>query len=225
MPPETTKNKKKNRTKKNGVKCRTLKYILNIHHTKRVTYATVPYVPSVVLLRDLEEMKELALSICFPLLFSNLFQNAIDFNTVWSKFDAKNATVYSVMIVLICLYLVAIVFAFRYYRGTPSGRLMTDRMFLKLPLVGKTMRKIAISRFTQTFGSATHGGIPILKALAVSANVSGNQVIKNAVMQVATHVQEGTALAPPLDATGEFPPLVIRMIAAGEKSAGTRATG
>ena len=91
-------------------------------------------------------------------------------------------------------------------------------MYLNMPIVGSVIRKIAIARFTQTFGSATHGGIPILRALTVSANTAGNMVIKNAVLSVAGHVQEGTALAPPLDDTGEFPPMVIRMIAAGEKS-------
>ena len=87
-----------------------------------------------------------------------------------------------------------------------------------MPQAGKIVRKIAIARFTQTLGSATKGGIPILQALAVSANTAGNQVIRNAIRNVASNVQEGTELAPPLDATGEFPPMVIRMIAAGEKS-------
>jgi type IV pilus assembly protein PilC len=119
---------------------------------------------------------------------------------------------------LAILLIVAIVVGWSTYRKSPGGRLVTDQLFLKLPLVGKVIRKIAISRFTQTFGSATQGGIPILRALAVSANTSGNHVIRNAVMEVATHVQEGAQLAPPLDATGEFPPMVIRMIAAGEKS-------
>jgi type IV pilus assembly protein PilC len=87
-----------------------------------------------------------------------------------------------------------------------------------MPIVGPVMRKISIARFTQTFGSATKGGIPILQALTVAANTAGNQVIRNAIRDVAMHVQEGTEIAPPLDETGEFPPMVIRMIAAGEKS-------
>lgn len=116
------------------------------------------------------------------------------------------------------LGLILLIVGYRRIRKSPRGRLATDRIFLSLPIVGKVIRKIAISRFAQTFGSATHGGIPILRALAVSANTSGNYVIRDAVMRVATHVQEGASLAPPLDDTKEFPPMVIRMIAAGEKS-------
>ncbi len=114
--------------------------------------------------------------------------------------------------------IILIIIGYQRYRATPQGRINTDRMYLHMPATGKLMRKIAISRFTQTFGSATRGGIPILRALAVSANTAGNHVIRDAVMHVATKVQEGTPLAPPLDETGEFPPMVIRLIAAGEKS-------
>lgn len=116
------------------------------------------------------------------------------------------------------LLVVGVVLAWKKYRSTPGGRLATDRLFLRLPLVGTVIRKISIARFAQTFGSATKGGIPILKALTVSANTSGNHVIRDAIRDVASKVQEGTELAPPLDETGEFPPMVIRMIAAGEKS-------
>jgi len=116
------------------------------------------------------------------------------------------------------LGLISMILGYRRIRRSPKGRLATDRFFLRLPILGTVVRKIAISRFAQTFGSATHGGIPILRALAVSANTAGNYVIRDAVMKVATHVQEGASLAPPLDDTKEFPPMVIRMIAAGEKS-------
>jgi type IV pilus assembly protein PilC len=119
---------------------------------------------------------------------------------------------------LVIIAFVLIWLGIRNYKQTPKGKRLFDKVSLKMPITGKLMRKIAISRFTQTFGGATKGGIPILKALAVSANTSGNEIIKSAILSVATHVQEGTPLAPPLDDTGEFPPLVIRMIAAGEKA-------
>ncbi|MBI3721495.1 MAG: type II secretion system F family protein, partial [Fimbriimonas ginsengisoli] len=75
---------------------------------------------------------------------------------------------------LFVLVVVGTVLAWRAYRASPRGRLATDRLFLHLPVVGKVVRKVAISRFTQTFGSATTGGIPILRALAVSAKTAGN---------------------------------------------------
>lgn len=119
---------------------------------------------------------------------------------------------------IVLLVTVGFVLAVRQYYKTEGGRLVIDRILLKLPLVGKVLRKIAIARFTQTWSGATKGGIPILKALSVSANTSGNVLIRNAVMEVASNVQEGSPLGPPLDETGQFPPLVTRMIASGESS-------
>ncbi len=150
------------------------------------------------------------------------------FKSVYEQFHAELPAITRLLILmsdialhygfLAIIAIVLIVYAFRSYRKSPGGKVAIDRLVMKLPLTGNLARKIAISRFTQTFGSAMNGGIPILRALAVSANTSGNEIIKGAVMTVATRVQEGTPLAPPLDATGEFPPIVIRMIAAGEKS-------
>ena len=119
---------------------------------------------------------------------------------------------------IVLLVILGLAYAFKRYRETPEGRKQIDSLVLKLPVFGKVMRKIAIARFTQTWSGATTGGIPILKALAVSANTSGNVVIRDAVMKVAASVEEGSPLGPPLDETGEFPPLVTRMVASGEKS-------
>ena len=110
------------------------------------------------------------------------------------------------------------VFLFRQWVRTAKGRKSVDAFILRFPILGKVMRKIAIARFTQTWAGATKGGIPILKALSVSANTAGNVIIRDAVMQVAVTVQEGSPLGPPLDETGQFPPMVTRMIASGEKS-------
>jgi type IV pilus assembly protein PilC len=119
---------------------------------------------------------------------------------------------------VILLLVIALVVLFKRYRETPDGRMNVDRLVLRLPVFGKVMRKLAIARFTQTWSGATRGGIPILRALAVSAKTSGNAVIESAIINVAGQVQEGSPLGPPLDETGEFPPLVTRMIASGEKS-------
>ncbi len=101
---------------------------------------------------------------------------------------------------------------------TPRGRHIYDRLKLKLPLLGKLNRKIAIARFCQTFAGMSAAGVPILRSLAVSANTSGNVIIQEAVMKVAEQVQQGAGLAKPLEATNEFPLMVTRLIAAGEQS-------
>jgi type IV pilus assembly protein PilC len=110
------------------------------------------------------------------------------------------------------------VFAIRKYIKTPAGRLVYDKVCLKLPIVGKLNRKIAVARFTQTLAGAVQAGVPIIRALMISANTSGNLVIVNAVVHVTNLIKEGSTLAAPLEATGQFPIMVTRMIAAGEQS-------
>ena len=109
-------------------------------------------------------------------------------------------------------------FLLRRYIRTPAGRTVYDRLMLKLPLLGPLNRKIAVARFTQTFAGATKAGVPILRALAISAQTSGNVVIMEAIKKVAGFVKDGSTLTVPLEQTGQFPPMVTRMIAAGEQS-------
>jgi type IV pilus assembly protein PilC len=113
---------------------------------------------------------------------------------------------------------VAIFLLIRRYIETDKGRHQYDRLKLKLPLLGKLIRKIAIARFSVTLAGATRGGMPILQALQVSANTAGNVIIKDSIGSVINFIKEGATLAEPLAQTGEFPPMVTRMIAAGEQS-------
>lgn len=108
--------------------------------------------------------------------------------------------------------------AFRQWVQTPGGRMKYDRFKLKLPLLGKLIRKISLARFATTLAGATKGGMPILQALQVSANTAGNVIIRDSVLQAINFVKEGSTLADPLAASGQFPPMVTRMIAAGEQS-------
>jgi type IV pilus assembly protein PilC len=113
---------------------------------------------------------------------------------------------------------IGIVMAFKRYIQTPTGRKIFDQIMLKLPLLGKLNRKIAVSRFTQTFAGAIKAGVPILRALAISAQTSGNVIIMDAIKKVANFVKEGATLSVPLEQTGQFPPMVTRMVSAGEQS-------
>ena len=119
-------------------------------------------------------------------------------------------------IVIIATYIGT--FLFRRYIRTPAGRMVFDRVMLKLPLIGSLNRKIAVARFTQTFAGAVKAGVPILRALAISAQTAGNVVIQEAIKKVANFVKDGSTLTVPLEQTGQFPPMVTRMIAAGEQS-------
>jgi type IV pilus assembly protein PilC len=109
-------------------------------------------------------------------------------------------------------------YGYKRYAETPNGKRRLDELSLKLPLVGPIMRKVAIARFVQTLAGSTRAGVPVLRALAVSAGASANSVIKDAVMTAASAVRDGAALGPELEKTNEFPPMVTKMVAAGEAS-------
>ncbi|MEW6529500.1 MAG: type II secretion system F family protein [Thermodesulfobacteriota bacterium] len=116
------------------------------------------------------------------------------------------------MIVVIGL----LIFAFRKFYQTPRGRLIVDRILLKLPAFGLLLKKVAVSRFCATLGTMISSGVPILDALEITAKTAGNVIIENAIMATRTAIAEGRTIAEPLMETGIFPGMVVRMIAVGE---------
>ena len=113
---------------------------------------------------------------------------------------------------------VALYFGFQRYVKTPRGRKQYDAFKLKVPLFGKLNRKIAIARLTRTLSAMVRAGVPSLQALMISARVANNVIIAEAMTTVAEFVQQGSRLWMPMEKTGQFPPMVTRMIAAGEES-------
>ena len=150
------------------------------------------------------------------------------FAKVYVQFKAELPVVTKALVVLsdfminytwvIVVGILVIFFGCRYYNRTPKGKRFFDLVKLNLPLVGKILRKVAIARFCQTFSSMTSGGVPIIKALMVSATTAGNTIIEENVLKVVTAVKEGESFSRPLEATGQFPPMVTKMIASGEDS-------
>jgi type IV pilus assembly protein PilC len=116
------------------------------------------------------------------------------------------------------LVVVAIFIAFTMFKKTKFGRLVTDKVKLKLPLVGPVISKVAISRFTRTLGTLVSSGVPILQALTIVKETSGNVVVANAVTAVHDSVKEGETITAPLEASGVFPPMVISMVDVGEQT-------
>lgn len=119
---------------------------------------------------------------------------------------------------LIGIIVLLIVAAFNQWRQTPAARAFLDRFKFRLPLLGSLTRKLAIARFSRTFGTLVDGGIPILLALNIAKDTAGNVVIEESLEHVAANVKEGERIAKPLRASGVFPPVVIHMIAVGEES-------
>lgn len=95
-------------------------------------------------------------------------------------------------------------------------RSKVEPMYLKLPVFGGLIQKIAVSRFSRNFGAMIHAGVPILQALDIVGQASGNIVIERATKDVQDSVRRGDSLAGPLAQHNVFPPMVVQMIAVGE---------
>jgi type IV pilus assembly protein PilC len=118
------------------------------------------------------------------------------------------------------IFLVLLAIGFKFYSRTDQGRLLIDKILLKLPLIGELLRKSAVSRFTRTLGTLISSGVSILEALDITAKTAGNKVIQNAIKKSVISIAEGETITQPLKETGVFPPMVTQMISVGEKTGG-----
>lgn len=107
--------------------------------------------------------------------------------------------------------------AFRWSRS-PSGRPTWDRWKLKMPVVGPLVRQIAIGRFSRTLGTMLASGVPLLRALEISKDILGNDVLVKVVEGAREKIQQGDSIAATLKRSGEFPAMVTHMIAVGERA-------
>jgi general secretion pathway protein F/type IV pilus assembly protein PilC len=99
-----------------------------------------------------------------------------------------------------------------------GGRVWADRMKIRIPMFGGIFLSLALSRFTRILGTMLHNGIPILKALAIAKDSTGNRVLSAAIEESAENVTAGQKLADPLRKCGYFPPDVVEMITIAEES-------
>lgn len=106
----------------------------------------------------------------------------------------------------------------RRHFSTPAGKVWLDARLLKLPVFGTLIRMIAVSRFTRTLGTLLESGVPTLTALDIVKSVVGNTVLADAIHKARENVREGEPIADPLRRSGLFPPVVVQMVAVGEKS-------
>lgn len=114
--------------------------------------------------------------------------------------------------------IIALFTAYKWYYGTPQGRVVCDRIFLKLPLFGDLISKTATARFCRTFGTLTRAGVPILTSLEIVRDTAGNQVIANAVEASRMEIQGGGMISVALQRENVFPILAIQMISIGEET-------
>lgn len=113
---------------------------------------------------------------------------------------------------------ILVLFLFRRYIVSEKGRPRWDAFKLNAPIFGGLIRMIAVTRFSGTMATLLSSGVPILTSMNIAKNLVGNLLIAKAVENARSNITEGQSIAEPLRRSGEFPPLVIHMIAIGEKT-------
>ena len=122
----------------------------------------------------------------------------------------KNNLLWIILPTILLIYILKKVYS------TEKGRYRIDQFFLRLPVVGVLIRKVAVAKFTRTLSTMLQSGVPILVALQVVAKTAGNKVIERAVFRVGDAIAEGRPMAEPLMESGVFPNMVVQMINVGE---------
>ncbi len=110
------------------------------------------------------------------------------------------------------------IFAIKRYYATVNGRVVIDRLLLKMPVVGDLIRKASVAKFTRTLGTLITSGVPLLEGLSICAKTSGNKVIEEALMNARVSISGGKTISEPLAKCNVFPKMVTHMIAVGEST-------
>lgn len=119
---------------------------------------------------------------------------------------------------LVIIGLVAGVFGLAQLYKMPRYQLLADSMILRMPVFGMLVRKVSIAKFSRTLGTLLHGGVPIITALDVVKNITGNMELVNALTTAQSDVRDGFTLSDTLKSTQVFTPMVVQMIAVGEET-------
>jgi general secretion pathway protein F len=109
-------------------------------------------------------------------------------------------------------------FVFRRWKSRPEGKLKWDTWALKWPIFGRLNLLVAVARFSRTLATLLSSGVPLLRAMEIGRNVLTNAKLEGVVTTAISSIREGQSIAEPLKRSGAFPPMVIHMIAVGERS-------
>ena len=121
-------------------------------------------------------------------------------------------------VILYVIAAAALVWAFRWFRGTARGRRLVDTALLKAPVFGSLIEKVAVASFARTLGTLVSSGVPILDGLAITARITGNKVMEDAVLTAIERIKQGSTIAEPLRDQPVFAPMVVQMIEVGENA-------
>ena len=135
-----------------------------------------------------------------------------------TKFVIAASNVLQNYFVIVAVAIAAIVVVVRIWAATASGRLILDHVKTRLPVFGTLIRRTAIARFTRTLGTLMASGVPVLQALTIVRDTSGNAVFASALQRVHDSVKEGESMAAPMEQAKVFPPMVVSMVEVGEET-------
>jgi type IV pilus assembly protein PilC len=124
----------------------------------------------------------------------------------------------SIWMAMFIVFLGACVWAIKRYYGTEAGKYQIDGIILQLPIFGELTRKVAVARFSRTFGTLIRAGVPMLAALDVVKDTAGNAVVARAIERVYNEVRQGGTISKPMSKTSVFPPMVTQLVAVGEET-------
>jgi general secretion pathway protein F len=110
------------------------------------------------------------------------------------------------------------IWGFFKWKSSKRGRPVWDRFVLVAPIFGVAVRLVAISRFARTLATLLRSGVPVLTALDITKDVMNNERLSGVVAEAREAIREGESIATPLKRSGEFPPIVVHMVATGEAS-------
>lgn len=112
----------------------------------------------------------------------------------------------------------AITFIFKQIRANDKGRYITDKLAMRIPVLGNVLQKSGVARFTRTLGTLIGSGVGILQGLEITSRTAGNRVMQKAIEDTSEAISQGETIAAPLKESGVFPPMVTQMISIGEQT-------
>ncbi len=114
--------------------------------------------------------------------------------------------------------LIGLFLAYKSYRRTAKGKAAIDRLKLKIPILGTQYKKMIMTRFTRTLATLLGNGVPVVTSFDIVKSIIDNTLISAEVEKARDEIKEGAEISKPLGASGVFPPVIVSMIAVGEKS-------
>ena len=152
--------------------------------------------------------------------FEQIFQDLLEGAALpgLTQFVLGVSRTLTVRLPFVIIGVVAIVIVVKLLGATKKGRYVVDAFKLHMPIFGVLVRKTSIARFSRTLGTLMNSGVPVLQALNIVRETVQNEVIARAVELIHDSVKEGENMAPPIEASKVFPPMVVSMVEVGEET-------